>query len=216
MEADLDCCSTTCEFVTTADVFTDPPGFEAIALHRASNGLAYTQVAVYDYSGTVLDTLWWDGHLVAAFWCDDLGLIVCVGVNSERTWEDLGSAAGPSSVHPMVVCAFEPENGRSGSRLGLGPDSEVHPRWCFAVTPSWASNTFQWSPNAIERPPPSLRDSTQLRINLGLKGAEAELSWVILRDGSAAPLPVSDSYAASDGPPASDLSLVPLSEWRPN
>lgn len=91
------------------DVFPGPrhPGREIVAIFL-NDPWSPACVRVHDLAGRVLDEFWHDGHLFHFEHLPRSNLLVFSGVNSEKTWDEIGHAIHTRRVHPNVVFAVQP------------------------------------------------------------------------------------------------------------
>ena len=91
------------------DIFTGPEhiGVEIVVLfgHKM-----YSQriLRIYDLEGELLYQIWHDGSITDCYWMTEAGLLVCLGDNGERRWDEWGWDF-KGRQHPRVVFAIRPE-----------------------------------------------------------------------------------------------------------
>ncbi|MFO0831577.1 MAG: serine/threonine-protein kinase [Phycisphaerales bacterium] len=117
------------------DVFPEvPDGIpELITSHHHTERSA-TVLRVYDLSGNVRFEVWHDGFIHALHWEPSTREVVIAGVNSERTFAEMGFPQVATS-HPVVVFSVRPQDGLHADwvRTPTWPD----PPGVHTIAPTW-------------------------------------------------------------------------------
>ncbi|MBU0616722.1 MAG: serine/threonine protein kinase, partial [Planctomycetes bacterium] len=119
------------------DVFTGPEhiGAEIVVVF---NHKVYSQriLRIYDLEGRLLYQIWHDGGISECYWMTEAGLLVCVGNNGERRWDEWGWDF-EGREHPRVVFAIRPEPDELFEQfLATSPgDGPLDPAWYYWLSP---------------------------------------------------------------------------------
>ncbi len=146
--------------VLAADVFSDAPGLEVVAV-QAWDPYSPCAVRIFDLSGQLRYEVWHDGPLSSVAWCAGPRRLVLAGYNCEQRWDERDQTR-PLDRYPAVVLGLRPADGHvargswvvaNGRRLDdtlefyrwLGPISAVPPSLNVGLLVTGAVGT--WDPS---------------------------------------------------------------------
>lgn len=192
-----------------ADVFPDRPGDEIVVTmrHRPNDP---TALQVYAADGERLMEIWQRGYIFDIAWLPAPGLLVALGVNSERPFDAMGwPVPNQAGTYPYVLWAVRPRADGLSRYLATGDagvpaDSSVAPAWYRWLKTSVGPNLLleaDFGGGLFGHDP---RSHILARVQASFAGRASEaISWVVGAGGTISP-PLRAQSTRAPGDPAED------------
>jgi serine/threonine protein kinase len=209
--------------VRLVDVFSQPLGPELLAIHTNQTNSG-SCIRVYSLFGEVLSEVWHDGQMSDIQWMPDhspsadgqaLGVAIALGVNSERTYAQLGlDHPVRPAANPPVAFALRPPQDVHGwlvtptDPLPDMPDT-VKPEWYLYLRPPEAASQVEHLSAhfyALSDDGTQCRAAYRARLDTQTRLSDLGLFWTFDRHGPVGPARAGNTYPTT--------GFVTIDQWH--